>query len=185
MPNPPPSFPILVEPLDDDHAAYLIRLMQNGAWVLRSWAVLGVPTAQGLHGWALTWPEPAAIAAIQQLEAAHTYPDVPVQTAWQCLCLTPPYHTALARLQIRWVGLPGAPELGLWCAAREHVGLLRAIVTHRRVMITPRAPPPAMLDDPRALAQLPGILLEFDSGLEIVQALLDLLAADAGAGGGP
>ncbi len=176
----PPPFPILIEPRDDEHAAYLIRLMQQGAWAIRSWAVLGVEVGQELRAWALTWPEPGAIAAIQQLEAAHDYPDVPVKTHWHCLCLTPPYHTALARLQIRWVGLPGAPEIGLWCAAREHVGLLRAIVTHRRVMLTPRAPPPAMLDDPAALAQLPGILVEFDSGLEIVQALLDLLAADTG-----
>jgi hypothetical protein len=74
------------------------------------------------------------------------------------------------------VGLPDPPvPLAFWIDARRHARLLPHLVAQQRLMLFAAKPPPEALADLPVLGTLPGLALEFDGGLSIVQELLDLL----------
>jgi hypothetical protein len=98
--------------------------------------------------------------------------DLPIATAWTCLCLDPPYARALARVTVTFPSLPARPQFACWIDARRHRPLLQAIADQRRLLIFATKPPLAALTAPAVLLGLPALTLTFEPDLQIVQELL-------------
>jgi hypothetical protein len=181
----PDPIRIAAQPESPEQAAQMIAHHQAGAYELVGGAVLGLPAVQGFTLWPFMWlaPTGGGPAALTTAVAAYQQPDgtprggVAIATAWRALHFAPPYTAALLRLTVTFVGLPDPPApLAFWIAARRHARLLPHLVTQQRLMLFATKPPPTAFADLAVLGTLPGLSIEFDGGLAIVQELLDLLS---------
>jgi hypothetical protein len=174
---------IHAQPESAEQAAQLVAHHTAGAYELIGGAVLGFQTGVGLDLWPFAWPGPDGAAAVRAVHALHEHAngtaqeDLPIETAWTCLCLNPPYATALARVTVAFPSLPTRPHFACWIDARQHRPLLQQIADQRRLLIFATKPPLPALMNPAALIALPALTLTFEPDLQIVDELLGQLGA--------
>jgi hypothetical protein len=180
MSNVPP-LRIYAQPESTEQAAQLVAHHTASAYELIGGSVIGFQVGGTLDLWPFAWPGAAGGVAVRAIYALHQdlegtgREDLPIETAWTCLCLDPPYRTALARLTVTFPSLPARPQFACWIDANKHRHLLQQIADQRRLLIFATKPPLPVLRAPDALVALPAITLTFEPDLQIVQELLGQL----------
>jgi hypothetical protein len=130
---------IHAQPESAEQAAQLVAHHTAGAYELIGGAVIGFQTGAVLDRWPFAWPGPDGAVPVRAVYALHQdlegtgREDLPIETAWTCLCLDPPYATALARVTVTFPSLPARPQFACWIDARQHRPLLLAIADQRRL----------------------------------------------------
>jgi hypothetical protein len=172
---------IHAQPESTEQAAQLVTHHTAGAYELIGGAVIGFEIGAGLDLWPFAWPDADGAPAVRAVHALHQDlagtggEDLPIQTAWTCLCLDPPYTTALARVTVTFPSLSARPQFACWIDARKHRPVLQAIADQRRLLIFATKPPLPALMNPGGLLGLPALKLTFEPDLQIVQELLGQL----------
>jgi hypothetical protein len=169
---------IHAQPESAEQAAQLVAHHTAGAYELIGGSVIGFQVGGTLDLWPFAWPGAEGGAAVRAVHVLHSHldgmarEDLPIETAWTCLCLDAPYATALARVTVTFPSLPARPQFACWIDARKHRQLLQQIADQRRLLIFATKPPLPALMVPAALVALPGLTLTFEPALQIVQELL-------------
>jgi hypothetical protein len=152
---------IHAQPESAEQAAQLVAHHTAGAYELIGGAVIGFQVGGTLDLWPFAWPGAEGAAAVRAVHALHQYldgtarEDLPIETAWTCLCLAAPYATALARVAVTFPSLPARPQFACWIDARQHRPLLLAIADQRRLTHLRDQTAPRRADSPGYAARAP------------------------------
>lgn len=169
-----PAQPLRVVAEGDEEVAQLLRRMTADAWPVAG----GVILVAGPEVWPLVWVTAAGRQAVTDLHrgqhtVGHPTPARTIRTAWDCSRPDAGPARSIARLNI-WATRSDGQEqpLNLWWDARRHHALLAAIVRMQRLLLFAEKPAPGTLHPLGGQPLPPGVVLQFDTPLAELAALL-------------